>query len=153
MGWGFVAFGALGGTATAIANVTSSEMSPAFNVLVIPWAVLFVWGGLRTSRISVQLEDDSIVVHNQTRSHGIALDNVTGLEIQRRLALWAFGTQVVGVVLTKDKRLPMEATMSVRSPHGRLFTQSIAKTRQQVAEIARVTGLSLIDRTTEASSR
>jgi hypothetical protein len=152
MGWGMIALGAVSGIVVALAIVTNPEGSPAILLLTTPWAAYMVWIGLRTSRVSVQLIDDSIVIHNQTRSHRIALSKVTSLEIQRRVALWAIGSQIVGVVLTNDERVPMDATMAVRSPHGRLFTQSIARTRQQVAEIARVAGLPLIDQTAKTSS-
>jgi hypothetical protein len=126
------------------------ESSPRDLVFVIPFVLFGVWIGLRTTRVSVQLLDDSLLVHNQLRSHRVALVDVTRLEIRRRLALWALGTEVIGVVVAREAEVWLQATRAVRSPHGRLFSQSIGTTRQQMTDLAEATDRQLVDSTVKA---
>lgn len=151
MGWWMLAVAAAGGAVFTFVTIRNPEESSLwFLMFVIPWIWFMVWVGLRTTRVSVQLLDESIIVHNQLRSHRISLLDVTALEIRRRLAVRALGTEIIGVVVTRGAEVRLEATRALRSPHGRLFTQSIERTRQQMTELAQAIDRHLVDRTVES---
>lgn len=151
MGWWMLAIAAAAGAVFVFIAVRNPEESSLSNLIFVILFIWFgVWIGLRTTRVSVQLLDDSIIIHNQLRTRRIALVDVTGLEIRRRLALWALGTEVIGMVVGRDAEVRLEATRAIISPHGRLFSQSIDRTRQQMTALAEATDRQVVDKTLKA---
>jgi len=128
------------------------DASIGFLASFVTWFLFTFWLGSRTAGVRTYVEDGSIVIHNQLRTHRISLSEVTGLEVRRRLALWALSTEVVGFVIAMNRRVRMDATAAVRSPHGRLLTQALVQTHLQVEELGRYIERPVVDRTQKRRS-
>lgn len=103
--------------------------------------------GWRTSHMGIVAHDDFLLVRNQIRSYRISKAHVSVVGVRRKLAVWAFGTQLVGYLVIDAGTVIIEASRSLSLPFGRLFSQSGDATRSQMSHVARHIGVELVDPT------
>lgn len=149
MGWGMVAMG-LGAPILLVGSATDDEPLAGFVIVLFLWGVFAIWLGLRTARMGVSVDNYSMTVRNQIRTRRIPLNEISGIEIRRVLAVWALGTQTVGFVVTNNGEVIIDASRSLRSPLTLglpLFSQTKTATRVQMSRLAEHIGVSLDDQT------
>lgn len=92
-------------------------------------------------------------MRNQIRIHRLSMTAVTEVCLRRKLSIWALGPQLVGYITTRDESVVVEASRSLLSPHGRVFSQPKDTTRRQMTQLASYIGVDVKDFTSSDSAK
>jgi hypothetical protein len=135
LGGGMVAIGVAG---LVIYLLEVGATGDVIGYLVVScWTAFAVWLGIRTASMGVvSTSGRDLIIRNQFRSHRIPQSDIRGLATRRAFAWWALSPQVLGVVLTGDREVVVEASRALLSPLVRPVSQTEASTIEQMSVVA-----------------